>query len=498
LKRRITMSLTNTKRFIRTAASLCLLVSTFTLSRQLSAQVTPVSYNTGIQVQNLENSLATVVFTFYPIAGSPINAGDTIGSLSSKTYFPLSSLGVGSGFAGSAVVSSDRNIRAVVNQLGSLAGTTYLATTNGFLQGHTQVNLPLIMCQNNNYNTWFSVQNAGSANADFYVTYYGGGAPVATDVSNNVAPGAARVFDQTPGSTTKHCGTGGGLPAAPFVGSAIVTSTQPIVVAVMQLNTVSFRTLLGYNGFTSDSTTVALPLVMANNSGFFTGIQVQNADTVPVAVTITYGPDTVAPPFSPNAESFTLNPGSSKTVLQSGTSPANGSVNNWTVSNAGTYVGSAVITATGRIVAIVNQLRTTSTPVATAYEGFDPAQATTQASAPLIMANNSGYFTGIQVQNADTVPVAVTITYGPDTVAPPFSPNAESFTLNPGSSKTVLQSGTSPANGSVNNWSVSNAGTYVGSAVITATGKIVAIVNQLRAGVLTGGDTFATGQAFNY
>jgi hypothetical protein len=50
----------------------------------------------------------------------------------------------------------------------------------------------------------------------------------------------------------------------------------------------------------------------------------------------------------------------------------------------------------------------------------------------------------------------------------------------------------------VNNWTFSSAGVYVGSAVVTATGKIVAIVNQLRAGTVTGGDTFATGQAFNY
>jgi len=493
------MSQVKSRKFLRTATAVCLAVSTFALTQQLSAQVTPVQYNTGIQVQNLDNTLATVAFTFYPTAGSPINAADTINALSSKTYFPLNSLGVGAGFAGSAVVASDRNIRAVVNQLGTLSGVTYLATTNGFLQGQTQVNLPLIMCQNNNYNTWFSVQNAGTANADFYVSYYGGGStPVATDTALSVPPGAARVFDQTPGSTTKHCGSGGGLPAPPFVGSAIVTSTQPIVAAVMQLNTVNFRTLLGYNGFTSDSNEIALPLVMANNSGFFTGIQVQNADTVPVNVQITYGPDTVAPFFTPAAENFTLAPGASKTVLQSGPSPANGSVNNWTFSSAGVYVGSAVVTATGRIVAIVNQLRTTGTPVATAYEGFDPATATAQASAPLIMANNSGYFTGIQVQNADTVPVNVQITYGPDTVAPFFTPAAENFTLAPGASKTVLQSGPSPANGSVNNWTFSSAGVYVGSAVVTATGKIVAIVNQLRAGTVTGGDTFATGQAFNY
>lgn len=187
------MSQVKSRKFLRTATAVCLAVSTFALTQQLSAQVTPVQYNTGIQVQNLDNTLATVAFTFYPTAGSPINAADTINALSSKTYFPLNSLGVGAGFAGSAVVASDRNIRAVVNQLGTLSGVTYLATTNGFLQGQTQVNLPLIMCQNNNYNTWFSVQNAGTANADFYVSYYGGGSTPLQPTLHSVCRRAQRV-----------------------------------------------------------------------------------------------------------------------------------------------------------------------------------------------------------------------------------------------------------------------------------------------------------------
>lgn len=451
-----------------------------------------VTYSTGIQVQNLESQQASVVLTFYQGSATYLHS-DTIQGNSSKTFFPLPD-SVPSGFSGAAVVSSDRNVRAVVNQLGTLAGTTFLATTNGFQSGATQLSLPLIMCNNNGYNTWFSVQNAGTSAAPVFVNYISGASVIATESAPSVLPGAAVVFDQGPTGTGVRCGNG--LPNT-FVGSAIVTSTQPIVAAVMQLNTTNFKTLLGYNGFTGGSSSVALPLVMSNNNGFFTGIQVQNAGTTTTTVYVSYGPDTTpgdgfTEPSVP--EVFTLAPGASKTIINNGNAPGNGSSFNWT----GRYVGSAIITNTQNqpLVAIVNQLRTTGTPVGTAYEGFDPSTATQNASAPLIMANNSGYFTGIQVQNVGSAPVTVTITYGPDTATRDgaFSPVAENFSLNPGQSRTVLQSGTSPANGSANNWA--NAGTYIGSAQISASGPIVAIVNQLN--LAGAGDTFATGTAFNY
>lgn len=245
-----------------------------------------VTYNTGIQVQNLESQAASIAITFYP---GMLTHSDTVPGNGSKTFFPLPSV-VPLGFSGAAVVASDRNVRAVVNQLGTLSGVTYLATTNGFQSGATRLSLPLIMCNNNGYNTWFSVQNAGASPAQVFVSYYGGGStPIATETSPSIQPGAAVVFDQSPSGSGVRCNNG--LPST-FVGSAIVTSTQPIVATVMQLNTTSFKTLLAYNGFTGGSSSVALPLVMSNNNGFFTGIQVQNTGNQTTTVYLHYGPDT--------------------------------------------------------------------------------------------------------------------------------------------------------------------------------------------------------------
>ena len=144
------------------------------------------------------------------------------------------------------------------------------------------------------------------------------------------------------------------------------------------------------------------------------------------------------------------------------------------------------------LVAIVNQVRP-SPALGSAYEGFDPATATAKVSAPLIMANNSTYYTGIQVQNVTTGSVNVTIKYGPNT-AGAFAPADEVFTLAAGASKTIIQNGAPPGNGSaVNNWGTNK---YIGSATVTASGNIVAIVNQVSLSVA--GDQFATSDAFNY
>ena len=208
-------------------------------------------------------------------------------------------------------------------------------------------------------------------------------------------------------------------------------------------------------------------------------------------VTVAYSANT-AGANNPVNETFSLAPGASKTILQNGAPPGNGSANNW--GTVGKYIGSATITnsANQPLVAIVNQVRP-SPALGSAYEGFDPATATTKASAPLIMANNSSYYTGVQVQNVSGGSVNVTIQYGPNT-AGAFAPANEVFSLASGASKTIIQNGAPPGNGStVNNW---GANKYIGSATITASGNVVAIVNQVSLSVT--GDQMATSNAFNY
>jgi hypothetical protein len=264
-----------------------------------------------------------------------------------------------------------------------------------------------------------------------------------------------------------------------FVGSAVVTSdSQAIVATVEQVGSgESFMVLMGYNGFVAGSTTVNLPLVMAQNYGFYTGIQCQNGGDASTTITVDYGPNT-AGSLTPSDDTATVAAGASETFLQLG--------GQWT----DIYVGSATVTSSPAqpLMCIVNQTKPGATApdldFGTAYEGFDPAGATSQASSPLIMANNYGYYTSVQVQNVSgNNPCNVAVTYGPNT-AGTFTPTSDSASIAVGASETFIQLG--------GQWTDK----YVGSATITGSGcNVVAIVNEHE---LSSNDQFFTYNAFNY
>lgn len=416
--------------------------------------VNAVTYSSGFQVQNLSAAIANIQIKYIDQAGTVVNStSTTIPANSSITKFPIDAP---SPFNGSVIIESDQQVVAIVNTVGD--GGAYFASTTGFSSGSTSINLPLLMKGNSGFDTWFNVQNTGSASTDVTVTYSN-----ATTETATIAPGAAKTFDQA---------TNAALPAG-FVGSATVTSTggQQIVASAMQVGTGSTKAMLGYNSFSSGSQEIKAPLVMANNSGFFTGIQVMNVGSAPTDVTINYGANTQGA-LTPTADTCAaLAVGQSCTKLQLG--------GQWT----STYVGGATVTnsAAQNLVAIVNQLSLAGQ--GTAYEGFNPSGAPTTVVAPLVMANNSGFFTGIQVQNVGTGNCDIAVTYGPNT-AGAFAPATENFAgLAAGSSNTFLQNGPS--------WP----SIYVGSATITGTGatcRVASIVNELAFGA---GDTFMTYQA---
>lgn len=413
-----------------------------------------VTYNTGFQVKNMSDvAVANINIRYFNQDGTEAITAvpDTIPAAGSKTYFPIHPTTT---FNGSVVIESDQPIAAIANTLGD--GTQYGASTNGFTAGATTINLPLLMKANAGFNTWFNVQNTGAVAATVNVTYSNG----AVEPAASVPPGASKTYDQA-----VHAGLPNG-----FVGSATVTSDQPVVATVMQVGAGGIKVLLGYNSFSGGSTEIQLPLIMANNAGFFTGIQVMNTGTVPTNITITYGPNTVAGGATPAPDVFNgVAAGTSVTKLNN-TFPTR-------------YVGGATVTnsAGQPLVAIVNQL--SAAGKGTAYEGINPTGVTASAVAPLIMANNGGFFTGVQVQNVGTAPCDVTVQYSPNTVVSAIAtPTPDTvLALAPGSSMTFLQNG--------GQWTAR----YIGGATINGTGAgclVSAIVNELNAGVA--GDQFFT------
>jgi hypothetical protein len=458
-------------------------------------------YNSAYQIQNLEATEATVNIEYFDQNSTATYSGTVlVPGNGSKTIFPFVSGPFGdnitgpSSFNGSAVLSSDKQIAAILNT--EATSPFYGASTNGFSAGATELNLPLIACSNSGFDTWFNVQNVGASAANVEVQYIPGAFGTgSTDTGITIEPYRAKTFDQSATSTTgtKHCGAGLG---AKFVGSAKVTSTngQPLVASTMFMGTGSIKVLQGYNGFVAGSDTVNLPLIMANNSGYYTSIQVQNAGTGSANITVAFGANTIGNTNTPNAETFTLAAGAAKTLIQAGGISAYSPSNNWTA--FGQYVSGATISQSGTsqpLVAVVNQ--TQGTTFGSAYEGFDPSGASGTINLPLIAANNSGYLTGIQIQAVSGSP-QVTVDYSTNTGSGSLvEPLNDSKTLSAGETWTLIQAGTPGPLTGVNNWSA--AGQYVGSAKVTATGgTIIAIVN-FNGSPSMGGDRLYTYTGFN-
>lgn len=436
-------------------AALALLVFVATVGAQGG-----LSYDTGFQVQNLDSSnTANIVITYYNKDGTVnTNVPDTISAGSSKTYFPIDA---SAGFDGSAVISSDTTVAAITNVLGN--GSAFGASYGGLDQGAQIVSLPLIMKENSGFSTWFNVQNAGSSAATVNISYAGS---ACTD-SATIQPGAAATFDQE----TNSC-----LPSG-YVGAAEVDAGTggSVVATVMEVGT---TTLFAYNGFVGGSQNPVIPLVNANNSGFITGIQIQNTEGTTSNVTISYTP--VSGGGTACTETLSV-PGNSSVTFALNAFTFGGSTSNCVL--GATFVGSGEVTgnsASVELVGIVNQLNQ-STNKGSSYNAFDPSGATDEVVMPLIMDRNSGFYTGFNVQNVGGGNTVVTCDFASNDGS--VTDSVSSPSLTPGDAFNDLQLN-SLANG------------FVGSAVCNATGSvpIIGVVNELGSG---SGDQLFTYEGFN-
>jgi hypothetical protein len=403
-----------------------------------------MTYDAGFQVQNLDaTDGANIQINYYRQDGTvEASFSDTVSAGGSNTYYPLSN--VPEGFDGSVVISSDREIRAICNLIGN--DRDYYASYGGVTAGATTVYAPLLMLANNGFNTWFNVQNMGSASTDVTVVYSDG----AGNSCANLLPGASCTFDQTEETHTEG-----------WVGSAMVSATQPVAVTVME---VGGAAMFGYDGFVSGSTDIVMPLINANNNGYITGIQIMNVGKLDTEATVTYTPSLTG---SIRTETKTIQAGTSGTFAID-------------IFPAGEiFIGSARITGNSEnqeLVAIINQLNRSANKGG-AYEGLDPSKATSTVFMPLVMDRNAGYYTGFNVVNVGTSPTTVNCSFSDTSYT-------VSGVLAPGEAMTNLQ------HGQIRNG-------YIGSCTCSASGdgKIMGIVNEVN-NQLTG-DSLLVYSAFN-
>lgn len=346
------------------------------------------SYQSTVNIQNLANTPGTVTFTYYHGNGSNGTAGSVAStadiSLAANEFKAIGTLQVASGFRGSVVISSSTPVASVSNIHGNnkVANASYIGSTTG----STNVRIPLLMKANYGYDTWFSLQNAGSGDANVTINYSDG-----TSTTAVIKPGASLTFNQ---ATENH-------PVKVF--SAQITSNQPVIAAVIEE---SSTVLFAYNGFSTGSKRPVMPLINTNNYGYTTSAEIMNIGTQPSDVTVTYTPKPGSGNGTACTETISIPAGSSKTFVTNAfkagsTSPSN-------CAKGARFVGSAAVTANSAeqdLVVVVNQHKLPTN--GEAYSGFAPAAATPKVVLPLLMDRNYGWFTSVNIMNVGTSPVKI-------------------------------------------------------------------------------------------
>lgn len=225
------------------------------------------------------------------------------------------------------------------------------------------------------YTSGLQVQNLDGEEAAVTLTFYDAGGGVDTVIEDTIAANGSKTYF----GATLTVSEG-------FNGSAVVSSNRRIA-AISNLFNHAFTAGASFIASDAGATTVLLPLLQANNSGFEGWVVVQNAGDGPADVRIDYSDGVVA--------TATIPPGASRTFYQREEAhPFSGAL-------------SGMITSDQPVAAMVVQ---ESTETIFAYTGFTAGS--THPVMPLINFNG-GFVTGAQIQNAGDTDTTVTVTYTP-------------------------------------------------------------------------------------
>jgi hypothetical protein len=249
-------------------------------------------FSTAITYQNVSNSPAKVVFSFYNEKSAtaitverdlPANAGSSL-SLSGLNGLPAE-------FMGSAVVSSDQTIVATLVQIPQPPNGVVRnrPLSNGFSQGAPQVLLATVLKNQFNTTSKFSIQNASDGNVDINVKFYRAGeTTVALELNEAGIPaGAAKFFDM--GALAQLGNSFDGSAVVSAVASGTATPANIVgTVLELQTNNVGVRAFEGVPS-TAAANTVYMATALCKVQGTTSAYAVQNTSSNQSAnVTVTY------------------------------------------------------------------------------------------------------------------------------------------------------------------------------------------------------------------
>ena len=363
---------------------------------------------TGSRIQNVGTSTATVDMTAYDSASSSTyTASKSILAGGGATFLPADFAGMPSGFIGSGIVSAPEPIRAIVNVTNRLSGGYGVsgglaaAQYQGATVVDTTLNFPIVKNDYFTKTTTFYIQNAGGAAATATASFLFG-ATTYTYTTPSIDPGAMVSFTA---ADSRDVGMNPPPSGASGQGSLAVTSTTDLAGVVIEHKTTENPSTVAQaiRAFTPGDydTTVYAPTNKNDYYGRFTGLRVMNVSGGSIDISVSYTTRTNAP-----------------TGCVGGTYPdstsglaANASFTFPSSAFPAGCAAAAVVTATGNIVAAVNESYTnawlaanpTRTQESVTYAALPDVSVTTKISVPGYKENSYGKGSGLTIMNVGGV-----------------------------------------------------------------------------------------------
>ena len=293
-------------------------------------------WNSGIQIQNLGNVVASVRVTYTTRSAfeSLTSTTMSIAPFASRTLYQPAVEHIPAGWVGSAVIESlgGQPLAAIVNQVNASGrAMSYV----GIETPGPRIFAPLLFKNAGGWNTGLQVQNTSSRDTMLEAIFAGNGDGGPWSETAEVGAGASITFYQPSNPQ---------LPE-PFVGAATVASPggQALGGVVNEVRSGSTMAT-AYDVIERGSETLYVPLVYRGFAGWNSGIQVQNAGANATTVAVRFY--TEGGIIAATIES-TIDAGDSETYYLPAISPLRRG-----------FTGSAVATSSGEpIAAIVNHVK---------------------------------------------------------------------------------------------------------------------------------------------
>lgn len=480
----------------------------------VSAQYSGHHFGTVYQVVNPGSSPVKVDITYFDGLGN-VAATRTISSLlggaSQLVRVPSQETTLGAGLY-SAMLSSSAPVQVIVNQELYPDGNTTspvppFASYAGVSEGSTTVYLTAVMHNYYNYYTDMYIMNVGTDDATVQIKYIPGVQGGVTTGSAKTETGiiikkSASILHSQKDMVSLGAPTGSGTYTGRFLGSAVISSDQPLAVVVNQHNLISTK-LMTYNGISGGSTAQAVPVHMRGYYGYYTATTVLNLDsTLPACVKFTYTPnpdrsvrtDNVAPEvveavhvIGPQVSVMRYD-GPTATDFQSDLDDAKPYSRFYGALKVESITGSFEGTTCGTAVPIAVQVNTESIPTGSSQGGStlgsDISKATNTVSLPIVLSDFYNYYTSTQVLNLTGVDNVCTVTYtsGPESSVPNHTASYD-HTIPANSVIDLYEGASGGKRGDINTdpqWCASGACRFLGAAKVVCAGNIVSFTNEER------------------